>query len=280
MTNFSTIYTNITHINTRYKLYSDSSLLNLAYTTIDLNANADYNFTNEVPAGIYYVTGQHKITRPTTYNVEMPEYINETAPQQITIIPFVDRIVASLSTSLATYNASASNSWVAITAAEYALLASNVTSTTRFGTAEASMLTGTSGNFGGTAITTFGQDMNPALNGYVYAFKVASMTAITLAGQSVVRISTNGLNTFTTLGSILPAGTVLNSQQHFVLKNPVVRYVKAYLGVSLKDSNSIYYQATGTSGKYLQGSLENPTLTGYGWSMQALSTSLKQWSSV
>ncbi|MDA0778325.1 MAG: hypothetical protein O3C19_04560 [Bacteroidetes bacterium] len=280
---FVTIYgTNIAITNTRYKLYNDAGLVNLVYTTPDLAANAEFTFTSAmVTAGTYYVYGEHKISRPSSYASEIPSlYLTRTGGQQVIVPSITDNVTISLTTNLAAYNAAGAGSWVAITDTEYAALVTNVTSTTRSGTEEANVLTGANGNFAGGSMYTFGHSNNPTpANAYIYAFKVAAVVPVNGAEDNLVRISNlSDGSGFNQLGSTLPTGQVFNSQQHFVLKGANTIFPSGYVGASLSTPNSgMYYQATGSTGRYDPGSTSNVTNGGWAWSMQVLSTPIIQW---
>ncbi len=193
----------------------------------------------------------------------------------------IDPIAAQLSgASLSNYVAASSGDWVAISQSEYNNLATSLSDVTRFGVAEANALTGTNGPFGGPT-RTYGHNVNPSpSNSYVFAFKVALNGDIIEGGNEIVRLSSSSGGTgFNAVGGNLPNGTIDGNQQHFVLKGANTLYANPmYLGFTTDEQTSgIYYEATGVSGRYSYYNSSTVAISGYGWSMQGLSTTTKQW---
>jgi hypothetical protein len=126
---------------------------------------------------------------------------------------------------------------------------------------------------------TFGHEVNPSpANSYIFAFKIASRIPIS-GYDDVIRLSSESNGTsFNPVGGALPSGNIYNEQQHFILKGASTLYNSPmYLGFSMNDSGDMYYDADGSTGNYSEGSTTTVVLHFSGWSMQALSTTVKQW---
>jgi hypothetical protein len=133
-----------------------------------------------------------------------------------------DQIAASLTTSLAAYNAASAGSWVKITITEYTNLQTNVTETSVAGLATANLNTINSTNFtsGGLSFCNISSANTPSIaaNQFVYAFAVyvggTALSDIRVYANNSTTLYTN----FTQLGGILPATSPINSRNYYVLK--------------------------------------------------------------
>ncbi len=129
-----------------------------------------------------------------------------------------DKIVDSLTTSLATYNAASNGSWIKITQTEYDTMSSNVTGTTKVSASDSVFNLATSGTLfsaGSNVVTLNATGVNcpaiPASN-YMYGLKIRTFNAI-----SNVKVFTNNNtvtqpSSFTQVGSILPTTTASSAK--------------------------------------------------------------------
>jgi hypothetical protein len=125
-----------------------------------------------------------------------------------------DAIAASLTTSLAAYNAAATDDWVPITSTEYVSLQTNITGTTKVGVVD-SYLTGAIGtNASGlsqskaalVSNTVTAQSLAIPANNYVYGFAFRYVTTTPSAGM-LVYTNTNISSTggYNQVGNTLPS---------------------------------------------------------------------------
>lgn len=240
------------------------------YTQAPIVINSSEAASIEVTAPAVLTTQTGVITFGTEGSTHFPSSVLITFLMPISLD---EAITPLLSTNQAAFIAATGGNWVNITDAEYLNLVNNIAGVSRFGTTEANMLTGTFASFSGGAAATFGQNSNPSVSaGKVFAFKFASTIAFVYGtGANRVRLSTNGINNFQTLGGGLPSSTVHNSQSHFVLKTATTTTSLVYLGgTALEPNAKMYYNAIGTTGRYGTSSTANPGAVSFGWSMQAL----------
>jgi len=178
-----------------------------------------------------------------------------------------------LSTSRSNFETADAGEWVSVTRAEYDALASDLDEVSRFGTQEGNMQTGAFGNWDDTQTYTFGHTNNPSpANVNFVAFKRGTGIA-SRDNNDIVRVSSNNNGQgFAAVGAPLPNGAVDGNEEFFVLKGSEenVYSQPMYLGLSTDDSNPIYFEATGTSGRWATGSVQNIGSGGFGWSMQGL----------
>lgn len=132
-----------------------------------------------------------------------------------------DQIAASLTTSLAAYNAASAGSWVKITSTEYTNLQTNVTGTSAAGLTTAALngISNTNFTSGALSFCNIKGGTAPSItaNQYVYAFAMY-MGGGTLSDIRVY--ANNSISTysgFTQLGGVLPT-TTANSRNYYVLK--------------------------------------------------------------
>lgn len=145
---------------------------------------------------------------------------NSWAPFNIMV---TDKIRMSLSTSIASYDAAAVNSWVNVTGAEYNNLLTVVNGTARFATPEIYMNTSSSG--GWSPNYTVGGSNNaakvPASN-YIIAWSVRTGNGTSSSLGSNLKVSIAQDSGYTTYGNPLPAigNIAVNTRVYFVLKTP------------------------------------------------------------
>lgn len=140
---------------------------------------------------------------------------------QPAVISGGDQIAASLTTSLAAYNAASAGTWIKITSTEYANLQTNVSGTSVAGLTTAALNGISTTNFT-TGSLSFcnikgGSAPSIAANQYVYAF------AMYMGGGTLsdIRVYANNsisvYSGFTQLGGVLPT-TTASSRNYYVLK--------------------------------------------------------------
>jgi hypothetical protein len=131
-----------------------------------------------------------------------------------------DKIAASLTTSLAAYNAAATGAWVKITSTEYTNLQTNVTGTSVAGLTTTNLNSIASTNFTSSSLSFCNRTSAGApsivANQYVYAFAIYTGSSL-----SDIRVyannSTSTYSGFNQLGGTLPA-TTTSSRNYYVLK--------------------------------------------------------------
>ncbi len=135
-----------------------------------------------------------------------------------------DKIVDSLTTSLATYNAASNGSWIKITQTEYNTMSSNVTGTTKAMSTDAVFNLATGGTLfspGSNVVAGNAAGANcpaiPASN-YVYGMKVRVLNTV----NNILVFTNNNTVTqpssFTQIGSVLPATSSGSAINYYVLK--------------------------------------------------------------
>lgn len=134
-----------------------------------------------------------------------------------------DQIVASLTTSLASYQAASAGTWVAITSIEYTTLQSNVANTSLVGTTSStfSLTTATAFTLTDVALTNTSTAVTPSIpaNSYIYAFsiRIATTPTVTMNNVSVYANTNTGVYSgYLKLGSTLPV--LVGGVNYFVLK--------------------------------------------------------------
>jgi hypothetical protein len=145
---------------------------------------------------------------------------NTWAPVSITV---TDKIRMALSTSIAAYDAATVNSWVNITAAEYANLLTVVSGAAKYATPEIYMNTSSSG--GWSPDYTIGGSDNVAkvpASSYIIAWSVRTGNGIASSLGSKLKVSASRNSGYTDYGNPLPAigNIAVNTRVYFVLKTP------------------------------------------------------------
>ena len=197
----------------------------------------------------------------------------------------VDAIASFLSTSQADYNAANNGDWIAITEAEYDMLANNLNEITRAGTTTAqynnptaSILTALNGSHTLSNNTT--TSSIPA-NGYIIAFKYKiGNVSNDVTGFKVKQSITANNSGFSDLGNELPSHSGTHQSVFFVLKgNSTPVTANGYLGFYHSSSSTSLFESTSAGGTYwgssdtsnLNGQLSRKSL------YQGLSTTEIQW---
>jgi hypothetical protein len=203
-----------------------------------------------------------------------------------------DAIAASLTTSLASYQAASSGSWVKITSTEYANLQTNVLNTTKVGITDTMMTNASGANFGSTNLQTAnaigGSVVAIPANRYIYAFSMKNTSAISnlrcLANKNTASPATG----YSYVGGILP--TTTTGINYYVLKGVSATNgaVAGVLGMWAQSANCGAMQTgnTGGGGIYYSWPVTNPlteTLisfnigSGNHMAIQGLVTTTIQW---
>jgi hypothetical protein len=196
-----------------------------------------------------------------------------------------DKIRQTLSTSASAYDAAAVNTWVNITATEYANLLTAVSGTARYGMSEPYM--GTSSSGGWSPDYTIGGNNNgvkvPASN-YIIAWSVRTGNGISSSLSSKLKVSASQSTGYTDYGSPLPdIGNIeVNTRVFFALKLPFQltpaspSYTAVYNALTFFLGNN----TLSTSGPENYGSGDTPNLSltfpsdSYS---QVIATPLRQW---
>lgn len=195
---------------------------------------------------------------------------------------FLDAIRAQLTTSGSAYDAAAADSWVGITASEYANL-QGIFGAAVHGTTTAAMnQSSTSNNAGNNTYSQTNTVNNaPLINAsdYVFAFAVKANTGGAVLAGGVIMTST-AINTgYTAVGSALPAYTSTSQgTNYFVRKQPAAT-------ASAGGPNYLAYFSPGAVGGIAGGSTNyaagNATTLGstnaVTIQIQCISTAVKQW---
>jgi hypothetical protein len=207
---------------------------------------------------------------------------NVWAPVSI-LVP--DKIRLALSTSRSSYDAASVNSWVNVTAAEYANLLTAVSGAGRYGMSEPYMTTSSSG--GWSPDFTIGGNNNgvkvPASN-YIIAWSVRTGNGNSSSLSSKLKVSASQTSGYADYGSPLPdIGNIgVNTRVFFVLKLPFQltpaspSYTAVYNAITFFLGNNTF----STSGPEQYGSGDTPNLTltfpsdSYS---QVIATPLRQW---
>ena len=129
----------------------------------------------------------------------------------------------ALSTSIAAYDAATVNSWVNITAAEYANLLTVVSGAAKYATPEIYMNTSSSG--GWSPVYTIGGSDNVAkvpASSYIIAWSVRTGNGIASSLGSKLKVSASRNSGYTDYGNPLPdiGNIAVNTRVYFVLKTP------------------------------------------------------------
>jgi len=138
-------------------------------------------------------------------------------------IMVVDKIRMSLSSSTASYDAAAVNSWVNVTAAEYNNLLIVVNGAAKYATPDIYMNTAPGG--GWSPNFTIGGSNNvskvPASN-YIIAWSVKTGNGVSSSLNSKLKVSTSQTSGYTDYGNPLPniGSIAINTRVYFVLKTP------------------------------------------------------------
>ncbi len=181
-------------------------------------------------------------------------------------------IAGVLVASFDAFEAAQTGDWVAVSNAEYQALAA-VQGADGFGTSEANAKSGPIGNFAGNALYTFGLSTNPSdANIHMVAFSRGSGIG-TSGNNDIVRLSSTGNSNYNPVGNALPSSSPESNRQFFVLKgaDATLYSNQQYLGFTTDQNNPIYYNASGTNGRYSSGSTANPRNNDYGWSLSGIS---------
>jgi hypothetical protein len=207
---------------------------------------------------------------------------NVWAPVSI-LVP--DKISQALSSSLASYQAAAVNSWVNVSAAEYSNLLTVISGTARYGMSEPYM--GTSSSGGWSPDYTIGGNNNgvkvPASN-YIIAWSVRTGNGISSSLGSKLKVSASQTTGYTDYGNALPdvGNIAVNTRVFFVLKTPYqltpasASYLAMYNALTFFLGNN----TVAGSGPENYGSGDTPNITlsfpadSYS---QVIATPLRQW---
>lgn len=185
-----------------------SAITNYKYSTD--NGSTYTAFSPADTSSPVTITG---LTNGTTYQIKLlaVNAIGDGAESDaVSVTPsFADQIVASLTTSLATYNAAATDDWVKITSTEWSALQSNITGTNRAGATDSVMSASGSGGLANAKAALVANSVtvvSPAIlaNQYLYGF---SMRWSFAEGVDMrVYTNTNSASTggFNQVGSVLP----------------------------------------------------------------------------
>ena len=204
----------------------------------------------------------------------------------------VDRIAPSLTTSLSAYTAAGTGSWVKITSTEYTALQTNVSGTTPAGATAATMTAvGTSTNLttGSVLFTSIVSPATPAVpaNSYVYAVSFY-YNAINTDVRVYANDSTTSYTNFTQIGGSLPTTTA--GTNYYVLKGAstptsnvdgnLAMWHNDILNQGFKQNVGgvgVRYTTTSTPSSSSSLSTVFATGTAGAFSLQALTTTSKQW---
>ena len=139
--------------------------------------------------------------------------------------PAGDLIVASLTTTLSTYDSANAGDWVSITASEWAVLKSNISGTVLAGASDTMMTTTTNLGSGLTGSASSGIITNaveaprstgiPA-NSYIYAFSVRFGSSSGTSFGVFANTNTSSNTGYNQLGNLIPA--MIAGTNYFVLK--------------------------------------------------------------
>jgi hypothetical protein len=196
-----------------------------------------------------------------------------------------DKIRKSLSSSLASYDAAAVNSWVNVTATEYNNLLTVVSGAARYGMSEIYMATSSSG--GWSPDYTIGGNPKaakvPASN-YIIAWSVRTGNGISGSLGSKLKVSVSQTTGYTDYGSALPdIGTIgENTRVFFVLKMPYVLTPSSASFTAMYNALTFFLgnNTTASNGpeNYGSGDTPNITLSFFADSFsQVIATPLRQW---
>jgi hypothetical protein len=255
---------------------------NVDFTNAVFTSNTVWGIAGTPTAGaIVYNTGEsysNGFSGPGLYCWQR----NTWAPVSITV---TDKIRMALSTSIAAYDAATVNSWVNITAAEYANLLTVVSGAAKYATPEIYMNTSSSG--GWSPDYTIGGSDNvvkvPASN-YIIAWSVRTGNGIASSLGSKLKVSASRNSGYTDYGNPLPAigNIAVNTRVYFVLKTPFTitpatpSYTAVYNALTYFLGNNTFI----SSGPeyYVAGDGSNPSLsfTSDSYS-QVISTPTRQW---
>ena len=161
-----------------------------------------------------------------------------------------DKIRASLSTSVAAYDAAAANSWVNVTATEYNNLITVVSGAAKYGASDGLMTTSTTNgwdvNYTAGGNTAYAKV--PASN-FIIAWSVRTGLTSTAATGSKLKVSTVQNAGYTDYGNPLPniGSIAANTRVYFVLKAPAypVPAAPSYTAVY---NNTVYFLGNTTTG--------------------------------
>ena len=196
-----------------------------------------------------------------------------------------DRIKLSLSTSLAAYDAAVANTWVSVTAGEYANLLTVVNGSAKYATPEIYM--NTSSTQGWSANYTVGGSNNAAkvpASSYIIAWSVRTGIAATNSLGSKLKVSPLQNTGYIDYGGALPStGSIAaNTRVYFVLKTPAAITPAAPSFTAVYNS-TLYFLGNNTSASagpeyYVAGDGGNPA-TAYNSDSysQVISTQVRQW---
>ena len=196
-----------------------------------------------------------------------------------------DKIRASLSTNLASYDASPDGYWVPVTAAEYSNIISVVNGAAQYGISEIFM-NSTPNNAWTSGSFTIGGNVDaakvPAFN-YIIALSIKTGSSTSNSAGSKLKISSSQLTNYSDYGPGLPnIATGGNIRLYFVLKKPAV------ITSSSPSWTALYYVTGGFLGfstvfgvgPEFYGPGDNSTLTTSNPSdsyLQVISTATRQW---
>lgn len=243
------------------------------------------NYASNGGTVVYNLTGTAGAAQTATFNI--PECTTAT---------FGDAIMTGLSnsTSISNYNSAAVDTWVNVTAAEYAAVYSSVTGTGKYGATDAT-LTPTGGSFATlpsqfTASVATSQSQVPTAN-YPFAMTIVSQLASQNPAGFKLKLSTGsatGPYANYPLNASLPTTTITSttpSQYYFVIKKPSTPTSAASFigGYENGFQLSMVNVSVGAGTLYYgQGDLTNITTNTYSTTyyllpLQVLSTPTKQW---
>lgn len=201
-----------------------------------------------------------------------------------------DKIEQSLTTSLSAYTAAADGVWVKITSTEYAALQTNVGATTPAGATAATMTAiGTSTNFttGAVFFTNVVSSATPAIPANSYVYAVSFYFNGTNSGVSVyANDSTTSYTNFTKVGGTLPTTTA--GLNYYVLKGASTPTATSSGNLAMWHNDNVNHgvkanisagglRYTFTSSPSSSSSLSSSYANAAAFSLQALTTTSKQW---
>ena len=201
-----------------------------------------------------------------------------------------DKIADSLTTSLSSYNSASDGSWVKITSAEYTTLQTNVSDTSLAGTTAATYSAiGTSTNFtaGSLIFTNIVGSATPAIPANSYVYAVAFYFNGTNSSISVyANDSTTSYTNFSKVGGTLP--TTSAGDNYYVLKGSSSVTATTSGNLALWSNDNVRHgfkqsisasgvRHTTTASPSTSTTLSSQFLNSAAFSLQALTTTSKQW---
>ncbi|MBC7848462.1 MAG: hypothetical protein H7Y31_01940 [Chitinophagaceae bacterium] len=195
-----------------------------------------------------------------------------------------DNIRAALTTNIVAYDAAALNSWVSVTAAEYANVLNTVSGSSRYGMPEILMSTSSTG--GWAVNNTVGGNINASTlppASYIVAWAIRTGTLNSSALGTKLKIGLTATSGYASYANPLTSTTTIgaDSRLYFVLKAPfaVTPNSPGYLGVYTGVANYIGRVSGGGASEFFTvGDLPDPaTPSATGALIQVIATQTRQW---